>query len=483
MEPEPLPTGALAPADSTSIARKLSVAASRSLPLDEFYLKGPIPFTVPKKIEDVDAQFFTNLLRAQNLLAPDNEVTDLDSKVIGADKGFTSTVMLAKLTYKSPPLPDTSPDKLVVKIMGADLRIKGLIDSYIVHHVIFPNEIRFFAENKDASCPAHYPTNYFAHSRGTDHFMVMEDLSDDAICGDGAAGGASYDQCVQVMLYLAKLHGHFWGKRHEAKSPSSVQNLFAGSDLNIYPLLLKKVMPTGFKVFAKAFPHIMEKIGADTINVMSKVRKEARSTAHHNKHAHRLPPQKWKAIARIYRSEPMTLCHGDMKLDNIFFKKSDGSVIAVDWGVSGWGNPMADLSYFFGRSVDSEDRRKWWDDLLDIYLNELVKVNPSLKSTYTKEKMLQDLSYTSLVPFFTVCGTLKGLADDVNNGTGPFAPEGQRTKDDQIKRHWMDQSLTRVAEMINDLNIKESLESTLLKVDPSLPVIPCCCFWTMWGNR
>ncbi|GMI06223.1 hypothetical protein TrLO_g7289, partial [Triparma laevis f. longispina] len=161
-------------------------------------------------------------------------------------------------------------------------QIKGLIDSFIVHSIIFPNEIRFFAENKDATCPAHYPTNYFAHSRGKDHIMVMEDLNDVAICGDGAAGGASYDQCVQVMLYLAKLHGHFWGKRHEKNSPSSVQNLFAGSDLNIYPLLLKKVMPTGIKVFRKAFPHILEKIGSETLDTMSK---------------------RWKAIARIYRSE------------------------------------------------------------------------------------------------------------------------------------------------------------------------------------
>lgn len=189
------------------------------------------------------------------------------------------------------------------------------------------------------------------------------------------------------------------------------------------------------------------------------------------------------ATLALPNTQPMTLCHGDMKLDNIFFKKTDGSVIAVDWGVCGWGNPMADLSYFFGRSVETVDRRKWWDELLDIYYNELISVNPSIKSIYNKEKMITDLSYTSLVPFFTVCGTLKGLQNDVLNQTGSFAPEGQRSTDDQIKRVWMDQSLTRVAELIKDSNTKESLESSLIKVDPSLPVIPCCCFWTMWGNK
>ena len=174
----------------------------------------------------------------------------------------------------------------------------------------------------------------------------------------------------------------------------------------------------------------------------------------------------------------MTLCHGDMKLDNLFFKP-DNSVIAVDWGVSGWGNPMADLSYFFGRSVAATDRREWWDEMLELYYAELTRVNPSLKGTYTREKMLQDLSYTCLVPFFTICGTLKGMKHQVMAGTGPFAPKDKRSKDDDFKRTWMEDSLSRCAEFINDMNVKSSLESSLIKVDPSFPVIPCCCFWTM----
>ena len=72
------------------------------------------------------------------------------------------------------------------------------------------------------------------------------------------------------MVWLARLHGRFWGRREDTDSPSSVQNIFAGSDLKAYPLLLKKVMPTGIKVFKKAFPHIMERIGEPTFNVVQK---------------------------------------------------------------------------------------------------------------------------------------------------------------------------------------------------------------------
>jgi hypothetical protein len=91
--------------------------------------------------------------------------------------------------------------------------------------------------------------------------------------------------------------------------------------------------------------------------------------------------------------------------------------------------------------------------------------------------MMRDLSYTAPVPFFTVCGTLKALQHQIDAKTGPFGPKEQMTEEDAIKKSWMDTSLVRTAEFIKDMNFKESLEDSLIKVDPSLPPIPCCCFW------
>lgn len=98
----------------------------------------------------------------------------MDSKIIGADRGFTSNVMLAKISYKTPPDPGTAPEKLVIKIMGADLKVRGIVDTWIVHNLIFPNEVRFFSECNVSDCEAEFPLNYFSYSRGTDHLMMME---------------------------------------------------------------------------------------------------------------------------------------------------------------------------------------------------------------------------------------------------------------------------------------------------------------------
>ena len=75
--------------------------------------------------------------------------------------------------------------------------------------------------------------NYFSYSRKHDHLMMMEDVGDKGICGDGAGGGASKDQVRGVMMWLGRLHGRFWGCRTDPDSPTSVQNIFAGSDLKV----------------------------------------------------------------------------------------------------------------------------------------------------------------------------------------------------------------------------------------------------------
>jgi hypothetical protein len=109
-------------------------------------MKGAIPFTIPTSTDNVDKDFFTSMLRAQGLLSSSNEVTSMEGKIIGADKGFTSNVMLCNLSYKSKPEPGTAPNKLVVKIMGGGLNLKKKVEKWLVHNLIFPNEVRFFAE-------------------------------------------------------------------------------------------------------------------------------------------------------------------------------------------------------------------------------------------------------------------------------------------------------------------------------------------------
>jgi len=320
-------------------------------------------------------------------------------------------------------------------------------------------------------------------------------MSKFGFCGSGKSS-ATLNECRAIMTCLARVHAHFWGKRHHEDSPSTCQNLFAGSDLKSYPLLIRMVFPDAIKVMRQAFPMVIENVGESCMKSLQ---------------------THWKSIAYRLREPPFTLCHGDVKMDNVFFShgneegKSHREACCVDWGVCGWGNPMGDVGYFFGRCVDVVDRRTWCDDLLNIYRNELVRVNPDLNEIYTVEKMKEgekerseatagrirqqhshtftaalshvyppfvpDLRLMCLVPFFTVMGTLKGMMKDVENKTGTFSPKDKMSEDDKIKREWMDKSFMRISQLMKDMNVESKIMEGA--ADPGCAPIPCCCLWTM----
>ena len=59
------------------------------------------------------------------------------------------------------------------------------------------------------------------------------------------------------------------------------------------------------------------------------------------------------------RTGPLTVTHGDYRLDNLLFATPAGGppVTAVDWQTPGHGGPIADLAYFLGAGLVPEDRQ------------------------------------------------------------------------------------------------------------------------------
>lgn len=69
------------------------------------------------------------------------------------------------------------------------------------------------------------------------------------------------------------------------------------------------------------------------------------------------------------RDEPGTVQHADYRIDNLLFGGPAHSPVAVvDWQTVTLGPGAADVSYFLGGSVDTEDRRRHEFDLLAHYL-------------------------------------------------------------------------------------------------------------------
>lgn len=97
------------------------------------------------------------------------------------------------------------------------------------------------------------------------------------------------------------------------------------------------------------------------------------------------------------RSGPMTVVHGDYRLDNLLF---DGSevVTVIDWQTATWGSPMIDASYFLACALaEPRERAELEQGLIRRYHQELLAREVT---GYSWEQCWHDyrrMSFTTLV--------------------------------------------------------------------------------------
>ena len=66
-------------------------------------------------------------------------------------------------------------------------------------------------------------------------------------------------------------------------------------------------------------------------------------------------------------NDPVTLVHGDFRLDNLFFA-ADGSVAVVDWQLSMRAPGQTDLVYFCANNLTVSNRRRFETELIERYV-------------------------------------------------------------------------------------------------------------------
>lgn len=79
-------------------------------------------------------------------------------------------------------------------------------------------------------------------------------------------------------------------------------------------------------------------------------------------------------------TEPLTLLHGDYRLENMLFGAGQGAppLTTVDWQTVSVGAGPSDAAYFLGAGLHTEDRRIHERDLLEVYRRRLASEGVSL---------------------------------------------------------------------------------------------------------
>lgn len=178
------------------------------------------------------------------------------------------------------------------------------------------------------------------HEPSDDSFvLVMDDLG--ALRTVDQLAGCAIDDAVDVVDELARHHARWWESPRLDDLPFIQQ-----WNLPPYPAFNGQAGAQAWPVFAERFGHLVpprvQTIGARW-------------------------PQVGPALMEDHPHRPRTLCHGDVRLDNLFFHDDGGPATLVDWQISSRAPCPFDLAYFLSQSLDVAVRRAHQDELLQRY--------------------------------------------------------------------------------------------------------------------
>jgi aminoglycoside/choline kinase family phosphotransferase len=175
--------------------------------------------------------------------------------------------------------------------------------------------------------------------------LVLEDLAP-SIAGDHVAG-ATLAQAERAIDTLARHHAHWF--EHPMLH-----------ELDWLPGLDDPSIATLAPTFAMGWPMFLERYGDELPD---------RTLRWCERFVDQVP--EW--IATHY-DDPITLVHGDFRLDNLFFDDrpdGDGSVSVIDWQLGMRAPGQTDLVYFCANNLTVEMRREHEDALIERYVSGL----------------------------------------------------------------------------------------------------------------
>ena len=354
----------------------------------------------PLSHDDLTPAWFTDALGAAGI---DAEVASFTRRSIGAGVGLMSRIEIVELAYSR----GEGPDSVLVKLATAhegNLAVCEAFDIYRREVLVYRDLASRFG--------AGTPTVIVAQVDNPREFvLVLEDLSDYRL--GNQVDGCGADDARACVVALAKLHAEFW---------DDVER----DELDFIPYESPSIHSDAMRDGAKAGWDPMTEIFGDVVPEHMRASKDRYLAA--------IPAlQQWGATA------PMTVTHGDFRMDNLFFatQAEHEPVMAVDWQGCLRTKGIRDVAYLLSQSMGVELRREHERELVALWHRTLVDLGVT---GYSSDQAWEDYRRSVLtlwIMVVVIAGTL-----DPSNDRG---------------RSWMTEMIRRSATAIDDLHLLELL--------------------------
>ena len=333
------------------------------------------PLTIPETPAEITEEWLTQALRAGGVISDATAVISIERETLGEGAGFIGQIARLTLTYDGPA--EGAPRTVIAKLPSTDEGAREIAGVY----GLYEREYRFYRE---LAAEVGFRTARCYYSDGdaerVRYILLLEDLGATGTAGDqvqGCTGG----EMRTALAHLALHHAGWW----DHPRLSEVAWIQPGVDLvnaamtQTYPAVWEKALEV-------MRGHIAPEIEAVVPDLAPRI----------------------TALMAPFAEGPLTLAHGDYRLDNIFFggPGSGYELAVIDWQSPnrGWG--AYDIAYFLYGNVDIETRRAHEMDALRAYHRTLVEHGVT---GYSFEQLMRDYRASLLVSlaiFIVNAGTL-----------------------------------------------------------------------------
>ena len=290
---------------------------------------------IPRRTVEADPEFVTRALRQGGVIGTGTHVEKVQHDVIGEGVGIVGQLARLQLRYGGPAL--GAPGSVILKLPSQYPENRAVAD----HFNFYEREGRFY-QHIAGKVSVRVPRCFWNHTdpETATFGLMLEDLGSRTSLSQLA--GADPARAGAALACLGRLHGRWWG----------APELDA---LDWMPRLDDPINLAAGEQYRQAWPLFLERLG----DCLPEGSVELGS---------RIQPVFEDLLALGMREAPVTLCHGDFRLDNLLFSDLDDdpfeSVALLDWQISYRGPAVTDVAYFLCQSLDPETRARGEESLL-----------------------------------------------------------------------------------------------------------------------
>jgi aminoglycoside/choline kinase family phosphotransferase len=306
--------------------------------------------SIPGGPEELTPEWFTAVFR-ENTIITSGAVVGMHTDIIGQDWGFTGVIARVQLQYAD--REETAPSSVVVKFPTATR------DTPSAYRAVQPQDVtttrRYFdrcarevAFYQQVAPMNHIPVPrlyYGAAENATGRVILMLEDFHTARSGDALHGCSSQDAAL-VIDRLAKFHAQWWNHPH--LETFHWLPLWGGD------------AQTAQDRYSQLVDPFLRKFGRRVSQPVRGIIEDLATS--------------YGAVRLRLQQSPVTMIHGDLHLDNVFFHvlQHKPPVTVIDWQSVARGRGAIDLALFLFDSLETTTRRAVENDLLRRYHNLLL---------------------------------------------------------------------------------------------------------------